>query len=49
MDQIIDALIDLPNLESKSEPINIKSSLSEKINQDSGIALIDYIIKTIKE
>ena len=49
MNQIIEALIYKANNEIAKELREIKSSLSEKIEQENGIELIDYIIKIIKE
>lgn len=49
MNQIIDALIEKTNDDTKKELRTVKSSLSEKIEQENGIELIDYIIKIIKE
>ncbi len=47
--QLIDALIDNPNVNSKDQLVKIKSSLSGEIVQDNAIGLIEYLIKTTKE
>ncbi len=49
INQIIDALLCKVNSEIAKELLGIKSSLSGKIEQENGIQLVDYIIKTIKE